>query len=130
MKEKEAKTSYVKVRMTREEAAWLREKSVNHSSVSHYIRCALAEYSDTDAKRRLELTDALAEFYKKFQSELSHIGGNLNQSAKRANELSAAGLLPPGYVREIQMPAILDTRNILYEIKRELETLTRKAVKP
>lgn len=72
---------------------------------------------------------ALGEFYRKYHNELSHIGGNLNQSVKRANELSVAGLLPPEYLREVLMPVIRETQDTLNEIKRELEEVTKKAVK-
>lgn len=68
-------------------------------------------------------------FYRKFRNELSWAGGNLNQSVKRANELSVAGLLPPSYVREVLLPAILETQRILNGIKRELDVVTQKAVK-
>ena len=68
-------------------------------------------------------------FYRKFRNELSWACGNLNQSVKRANELSVAGLLPPSYVREVLLPAILETQRILNGIKRELDVVTQKAVK-
>lgn len=120
---------YFQLRLTPEEARRLKEKAATYSSVSHFIRSAVAEHSNVDARRKLELMRELGDFYREFRSELSHIGGNLNQSVRRANELSAAGLLPPGYVTEILMPAILETRNTLDGIKKELDVITRKAVK-
>ena len=63
------------------------------------------------------------------KNELSWAGGNLNQSVKRANELSVAGLLPPSYVREVLLPTILETQRTLNGIKRELDAVTQKAVK-
>lgn len=80
-------------------------------------------------KQRLELIKELGAFYRKFQNELSWAGGNLNQSVKRANELSVAGLLPPSYVREVLLPTILETQRTLNGIKRELDAVTQKAVK-
>lgn len=65
----------------------------------------------------------------KYQNELSWAGGNLNQSVKRANELAVAGLLAPEYIQEVLMPTILDTRKTLNEIKKDLDAVTRKAVK-
>lgn len=123
------RTKHFQLRLTPEEAQQLREKSKSYSSVSHYIRSAVAEYSDINAKQRLELINALGTFYRKFQNELSWAGGNLNQSVKRANELSVAGLLPPEYLREVLMPVIRETQDTLNEIKRELEEVTKKAVK-
>lgn len=126
---KEKRTRYVKIRMTREEMERIKEKSASYTSVSHFIRSAVAEHSNVNARRKLELIQELGDFYREYRNRLSHIGGNLNQSVRRANELSAAGLLPPGYITEVLMPAILETRNTLNGIKKELDAITRKAVK-
>ena len=113
------------MRLTPEEQSTLKEKAKG-KPVADYIRAALTEYSDTDARHRLELINNLGEFYRKFRDELSWAGSNLNQSV---NELAVAGLLPPSYIREVLMPVILETQKTLNEIKRNLETVTRKAVK-
>ena len=123
------RTKVFQLRLTPEEAALFKEKSEPYGSISHYIRCAVVEYSNVHVKQRLELIKELGAFYRKFQNELSWAGGNLNQSVKRANELSVAGLLPPSYVREVLLPTILETQRTLNGIKRELDAVTRKAVK-
>ena len=124
------KTKYIKVRMTPEEQSTLKEKlKEKKMTIATYVRSAMAEYSNTDAKQRLELINNLGAFYRKFRDELSWAGGNLNQSVKRANERAVAGLLPPSYIREVLMPVILETQKTLNEIKRDLEAVTRKAVK-
>lgn len=123
------RTKVFQLRLTPDEAALLKEKSEPYGSVSHYIRCAVAEYSNIHVRQRLELIQELGMFYRKFRNELSWAGGNLNLSVKRANELSVAGLLPPSYVREVLLPAILETQRILNGIKRELDVVTQKAVK-
>lgn len=122
------RTKVYQLRLTPEEQSTLKEKAKG-KPVADYIRAALTEYSDTDARHRLELINNLGEFYRKFRDELSWAGSNLNQSVKRANELAVAGLLPPSYIREVLMPVILETQKTLNEIKRNLETVTRKAVK-
>ena len=116
------------MRLTPVEQSTLKEKAKG-KPVADYIRAALAEFSDTDARQRLDLINKLGSFYRKFRDELSWAGSNLNQSVKRAKELSVAGLLPPSYIREVLMPAILETQKTLNEMKRDLETLTRRAVK-
>ena len=123
------RTKVFQLRLTPEEAALLKEKSASYSSVSHYIRSAVAEHSNIDVKKKLELINDLGLFYRKFQNELSWAGGNLNQSVKRANELAVAGLLAPEYIQEVLMPAILEARKTLNGIKTELDAVTRKAVK-
>lgn len=124
------KTKYIKVRMTPEEQSTLKEKlKEKKMTIATYVRSAMAEYSNTDARQRLELINNLGTFYRKFREELSWAGSNLNQSVKRANKLAVAGLLPPSYIREVLMPVILETQKTLNEIKRDLETVTRRAIK-
>ena len=124
------RTKVYQLRLTPEEQSMLKEMAKKiKKPIADYIRAALAEYSNVDARQRLELINDLGAFYRKFRDELSWAGGNLNQSVKRANELAVAGLLPPSYIREVLMPAILETQKTLTEIKRDLETVTRKAVK-
>ena len=67
---KNQRTKYIKVRMTPEEVKQFKEKSASYSSVSHYIRSALAEYSNIGIKRQLELMNDLGLFYRKYQNEL------------------------------------------------------------
>ena len=104
------RTKYFQLRLTQEEYDTLKLKSASYTSVSHYIRSAIKEYSDIDAKRKFQLLNDLSSFYRKFQDELSWAGGNLNQSVKRANELAVAGLLTPAYMIEVLMPTINSTR--------------------
>lgn len=123
------RTKYFQLRLTQEEYDALKEKSASYMSVSHYIRSALKEYSDVDAKQKLRLINDLVEYYRQFRDELSWAGGNLNQSVKRANELSVAGLLSPAYISEVLMPAIESTRKTLESLKQELLNVTKKAVR-
>lgn len=126
---KNQKTKYVKIRVTLDEAAQIKEKAASYTSITHYVRSALAEYSDINARQRLELINELGAFYRKYRNELSWMGGNLNQSVKRANELSVAGLLAPSYLQEVLLPTIQETLDTLNGIKRSLEAVTRKATK-
>ena len=123
------RTKHIQLPQTPDEANRLKEKAASYPSVSCYIRTALKEYSDVNAKQRLELINDLGAFYRKFQNELSWAGGNLNQSVKRANELSVAGLLSQAYLQEVLLPVITETQKTLNEIKRELYAVTKKAAK-
>lgn len=49
------RTKVFQLRLTPDEAALLKEKSEPYGSVSHYIRCAVAEYSNIHVRQRLEL---------------------------------------------------------------------------
>ena len=97
--------------------------------ISQMICSALKVYSNTAIKHKMEQINELADFYKAYRNELSSIGGNLNQTVKRANELAVAGLLSPSYISEVLLPKIQATQRTLDEIKRGLENVTKKAVK-
>lgn len=127
---KEHRNKYIKVRMTPEEVREFKEKSAEYKTVSHYVRKALEEYSNVSVRRQLELMQELGSFYRRYQGELSHIGGNINQAMKRANELAVAGLLPPSYIREVLLPLIRDTQETVNGIKRQLDILTSRINKP
>lgn len=127
---KEHRNKYIKVRMTPEEVREFKEKSAEYKTVSHYVRKALEEYSNVSVRQQLELMQELGSFYRRYQGELSHIGGNLNQAVKRANELAVAGLLPPSYIREVLLPLIWDTQETVNGIKRQLDILTSRINKP
>lgn len=116
--------------MTLEEVRAFKEKSAEYKTVSHYVRKALEEYSNVSVRRQLELMQELGSFYRRYQSELSHIGGNINQAMKRANELAVSGLLPPSYIREVLLPVIQDTQETVNGIKRQLDILTSRINKP
>lgn len=127
---KEQRNKYIKVRMTLEEVRAFKEKSAEYKTVSHYVRKALEEYSNVSVRQQLELMQKLGSFYRRYQGELSHIGGNLNQAVKRANELAVSGLLPPSYIREVLLPVIQNTQETVNGIKRQLDILTSRINKP
>ena len=121
---KKQKTKYIKVRMTLEEVEQFKKKAKEYKTVR-----ALEEYSNMNIRQQIELMNDLGAFYRKYQNELSWAGSNLNQAMKRANELSVAGLLAPGYLRKVLLPTIQETQHTLTLIKRELETLMLKNIK-
>lgn len=126
---KNNRTKNFQMRITSDEYEWLKEKSTSYTSVTHFVRSALAEYSNINAKQKLELINELGLFYRKVQNELSWAGGNLNQSVKRANELSVAGLLAPSYIQEVLFPTIQDIQHTINGIKKELDKVTKLATK-
>lgn len=126
---KNNRTKNFQMRITSDEYEWFKEKSTSYTSVTHFVRSALAEYSNINAKQKLELINELGLFYRKVQNELSWAGGNLNQSVKRANELSVAGLLAPSYIQEVLFPTIQDIQHTINGIKKELDKVTKLATK-
>ena len=122
---KNNRTKNFQMRITSDEYEWLKEKSASYTSVTHFVRSTLAEYSNINAKQKLELINELGSYYRKVQNELSWAGGNLNQSVKRANELAVARLLTPSYIQEVLFPTVQDIQHTINEIKRELYQVTK-----
>jgi len=123
------RTERFEMRLTPEEAAGIREKSKRYHSVSNFIRMAVNEFSDTDAKTRLELCNDTARLCRKFQDELSWMGSNLNQVVKRANELAVAGLLSESYFKDILAPLIEGVEKMIKAVKSEQADIARKAIR-
>jgi hypothetical protein len=123
------RTERFEMRLTPEEAAGIREKSKRYHSVSNFIRMAVNEFSDTDAKTRLELCNDTARLCRKFQDDLSWMGSNLNQAVKRANELAVAGLLSESYFKDILAPMIEGVEKMIKAVKSEQADIARKAIR-
>lgn len=123
------RTERFEMKLTPEEAAGIREKSKRYHSVSNFIRMAVNEFSDTDAKTRLELCNDTARLCRKFQDELSWMGSNLNQAVKRANELAVVGLLSESYFKDILAPMIEGVEKMIKAVKSEQADIARKAIR-
>lgn len=123
------RTERFEMRLTPDEIAGIREKSKRYHSVSNFIRMAVNEFSDTDAKTRLELCNDTARLCRRFQDELSWMGSNLNQTVKRANELAVAGILTESYFKDILTPMIENVARLVKSIKEEQAHIAIKATK-
>ena len=123
------RTKRIEIRLTEDEYAHIKKKSASFGSVGHYIRSAIKEFSDINAKQRLDLINELGDYYCEYKDELSHISGNLNQSVKRANELAVAGLLSAPFISQVLMPTINSTKTDLGTLHQELIKITKKAIK-
>lgn len=123
------RTKRIEIRLTQEEAEAIRKNASGYSSLGHYIRCAVSEYSNIHAREQLRLMNTLGDYYRDYQNQLSWAGSNLNQSVKRANELAVAGLLTPAYIRDVLMPVVSATQDSINSLKSELEKLTKQALR-
>lgn len=123
------RTRRIEIRLTEDEYAHIKKQSISFGSVGHYIRSAIKEFSDINAKQRLDLINELGDYYYEYKDKLSHISGNLNQSVKRANELAIAGLLSAPFISQVLIPAIESTKKDLGALHQELIKITKKAIK-
>lgn len=122
------RTKRLHVRLTEEEAAKIKRESEHYSSIGHYIRCAVAEFSNVNARKHLAMLETLGDYYRETRNQLSWAGSNLNQTVKRANELAIAGQLTGAYVRDILFPTITATLASIDDLKERLEEITKKII--
>ena len=84
----EKRTYLCKVRLKEEEYELFRQKASGYQSMSSMIRDAVQQFNDIGTIKRIEALNEMTELYKKYQQDLSWLGGNFNQAMKRANELA------------------------------------------
>ena len=71
----------------------------------------------------------MTALYKKYQQELSRIGGNLNQTVKRANELAIIGKLDQFYYDNLLYPRVMEIQELICEIKEEQQQIVTKLIR-
>ena len=71
----------------------------------------------------------MTALYKKYQQELSRIGGNLNQTVKRANELAIIGKLDQFYYSNLLYPRIMEIQELICDIKGEQQEIVLRLIK-
>jgi hypothetical protein len=123
------RTERIELRLTPEEAEYIKEKSKSYQSVSQYVRLAVKEFSDIDARKKLDMIKDLTDLCVRFRDELAWAGSNLNQAMKHANELAKVGLLNGEYMKNTVLPAVIQTEKTVSAAKQQLIDLAKKATK-
>ena len=67
--------------------------------------------------------EGLLQYYKKYQQQLSWLGGNFNQCMHRANELAIADELNESFFRSVIMPEVQNAARTIRAIKAELDAV-------
>ena len=70
----------------------------------------------------------MTALYKKYQQELSRIGGNLNQTVKRENELAIIGKLDQSYYSNLLYPRVKEIQELICEIKVEQNQIVENLI--
>ena len=106
---------------------------MNHVSVpvirGPFIRDAVKQFNDIGTLRRIDALNEMTALYKKYQQELSWIGGNLNQTAKRANELAIIGKLDQFYYDNLLYPRIMEIQKLICDIKDEQSLIVKRLIR-
>ena len=117
----------LEIRLTEDESQMFQNKAKNYGgNVSAMVRDAVRRFDDKRARGKIETMEALLQFYKKYQQQLSWLGGNFNQCMHRANELAIAGELHESYFRSILIPETRNAIQAIRSIKAELDAIHDK----
>ena len=117
----------LEIRLTEDESQMFQIKAKSYGgNVSAMVRDAVRRFDDKRARGKIETMEALLQFYKKYQQQLSWLGGNFNQCMHRANELAIEGELNESYFRNILIPETRNAIQAIRSIKAELDAIHDK----
>jgi len=130
-KEDKAKYNYkrIEVYLTPKDAALFEKKAVHYNYWGPFIRDAVKQFNDIGTHRKLEALNEMVNLYKKHQDELSWIGGNFNQTVKRANELANNGELNQSYFDKVLSPQIREIQELICDIKEEQHQIAKTLIR-
>ena len=114
----EKKTKRLWIRLSPEEEALFKRKAARYSTVSAMVRDAVKQFDDTATVGQIDALNKMTDLYLKFQQDLSWLGGNFNQTMKRANELAIAQELTPQFFEQVLYPQVTEIQKLINSVKR------------
>ena len=111
------------------DAALFEKKAILYKNWGPFIRDAVKQFNDIATLRRIDALNEMTALYKKYQQELSWIGGNLNQAVKRANELAIIGKLDQLYYDNLLYPRIMEIQELICEIKDDQQQIVTRLIR-
>ena len=122
----EQKTKRLWIRLSPEEEALFRRKAARYKTVSAMVRDAVRQFDDTATRGKIDAINCMTDLYLKHQQELSWLGGNFNQTVKRANELAIGQQLTPQFFEQVLYPQVEQIQALLHDIKREQHQIAKQ----
>ena len=122
----EQRTKRLWIRLSPEEEALFRRKAARYKTVSQMVRDAVSQFDDTATHGKLDALRQMTALYRKYQQDLSWLGGNFNQTMKRANELAIGQELTPQFFEQVLYPQVTEILKLLNSIKREQHDIAKQ----
>ena len=122
----EQKTKRLWIRLSPDEEALFRRKAARYKTVSAMVRDAVRQFDDTATRGKIDAINRMTDLYLKHQQELSWLGGNFNQTVKRANELAISQQLTPQFFEQVLYPQVEQIQTLLHDIKREQHQIAKQ----
>ena len=122
----EQRTKRLWIRLSPEEETLFRRKAARYKTVSQMVRDAVSQFDDTATHGKLDALRQMTALYRKYQQDLSWLGGNFNQTMKRANELAIGQELTPQFFEQVLYPQVTEILKLLNSIKREQHDIAKQ----
>jgi len=122
----EQKTKRLWIRLSPDEETLFRRKAARYKTVSAMVRDAVRQFDDTATRGKIDAINRMTDLYLKHQQELSWLGGNFNQTVKRANELAIGQQLTPQFFEQVLYPQVEQIQTLLHDIKREQHQIAKQ----
>ena len=122
----EKKTKRLWIRLSPEEEALFKCKAARYTTISAMVRDAVKQFDDTATVGQIDALNKMTALYVKFQQDLSWLGGNFNQTMKRANELAIGQELTPQFFEQVLYPQITEIQKLINSIKREQHDIAKR----
>ena len=122
----EQRTKRLWIRLSPEEEALFKRKAARYSTVSAMVRDAVKQFDDTATHGKLDALRQMTALYRKYQQDLSWLGGNFNQTMKRANELAIGQELTPQFFEQVLYPQITEIQKLINSVKREQHDIAKR----
>ena len=103
-----------------------RRKAARYSTISAMVRDAVKQFDDTATHGKLDALRQMTALYHKYQQDLSWLGGNFNQTMKRANELAIGQELTPQFFEQVLYPQVTEIQKLINSIKREQHDIAKR----
>ena len=125
----EKKTKRLWIRLSPEDDALFKRKAAHYKTVSAMVRDAVKQFDDTATHGKIEALRDMPTLYHKYQQDLSWLGGNFNQTMKRANELAIGQELTPQFFEQTLYPQVTEILKLINSIKREQHDIAKRLTK-
>ena len=122
----EQRTKRLWIRLSPDEEALFRRKAARYKTISQMVRDAVSQFDDTATHGKLDALRQMTALYRKYQQDLSWLGGNFNQTMKRANELAIGQELTPQFFEQVLYPQVTEILKLLNSIKREQHDIAKQ----
>jgi hypothetical protein len=126
----EQKTKRLWIRLSPEEETLFRQKAAGYKSVSAMIRDAVNKLGDNTSSERIKMENQLVDYFRRYQQQLSWLGGNFNQAIKRANELAIGEELTPQFFERVLYPQLRESTQLIVDLKRALSQAVNSLPNP